>query len=152
MKIKLTTNKRVRLSLNEPFFVPENLVFEFESEYRLEKLLVEVKSNSLSKKYIVTDKRLDLSEFTINPGVIEICIALVINGKIVKRWEIDPIVVEEANHEFVLKDYIESLILPLQAEISELKEENKLLLTSYNELGLKHNELALIVKAIKENY
>ena len=78
--------------------------------------------------------------------------ALIVNGKAVKYWEIEPISVEEVNHEFVLKDYITSLTVPLQAEITALKEQNQTLLNAHNELATNHNELALIVKAIKENY
>ena len=152
MIVNLTENKKVRLDLKEPFFVPEKLVLEFESFYKLEKLSIEVRANEKTKKYIVTNKKLDLSEFAQSPCVIEIGIALIINGKPVKSWEVEPIIVEYIDHELVIKDYITSLTTPLQAEISTLKEQYQTLLNSYNELAQNHNELALIVKAIKENY
>jgi hypothetical protein len=152
MKVKLTANKNVGLNLKEPFFVPEKLSLKFESEYKLDKLAIEVKANEVTKNYIITDKKLDLTEFTQSPCIIEISIALIVKGKAVKSWEIEPILVEEVNHELVLKDYITSLTTPLQAEISTLKEQYQTLLNSYNELAQKHNKLALTVKAIKENY
>lgn len=152
MKIKLTANKRVRLDCKEPFFVPEKLSLKFESEYRLEKLSIEVKANDITKNYIICDKKLDLTEFTQKPCIIEISIALIVDGKAVKHWEIEPITVEEVNHEFVLKNYIESLVTPLQAELLTLKQGYEDLIGYYNTLGANHNELALTVKEIKENY
>ena len=152
MKVKLTANKKVRLEHKEPFFVPEKLSLKFESEYKLNKLSVEVRANEETKNFIVTDKKLDLTEFTQKPCIIEISIALIVDGKAVKSWEIEPIVVEQVEHEFVLKNYIESLITPLQAEFDVLKQGYEDLIGYYNTLGANHNELALTVKEIKENY
>ena len=102
--------------------------------------------------YVVTDKKVDLSEFTKQAGVIEIQVSLVALGKVAKSWEIEPIVVIETEGVFVVKNYLETLIAPIQKTVETLTSKYEGLVGTFNNLAEKHNELAKTVSAVKENF
>ena len=152
MKIKLEYLPIVRLGNTEPFIVPEKLEVEFESVYKLEKLVVEVKKGDEIKKFVVKDQKIDLSEFTKQAGVIEMHVSLMALGKVAKTWEIEPIVVVETEGTFTIKGYIDTILEPYLESVKLLSDNNNEIIEKFNDLAEKHNELALTVKEIKENF
>ena len=156
MIVKLNNSRIVRLGNTEPFIVPENLILEFESAYRLDKLSIVAKQNDKTLKFVSYDKKVDLSEFTKQAGVIEICVSLICNGKVAKVWELEPLIVLEIDGEFQIMEYYnnleESQIKPLATALDAIKSDLSMVKEKTNEFILKHNELAQTVRDIKENY
>lgn len=148
MVVELSYGHIVRLGINEPFIVPEKLEIEFKSIYDLPKLLIVAKQNQTIVKKVVYDAKVDLSELTAQAGVIEISITLINNGSVVKEWEIEPLVVKEIYGTFRLYEYYKSLIESIESNKSNIDT----LLDKTNEYIEKHNELAMTVAEIKENY
>ncbi len=156
MIVELNTMNIVRLGISEPFIVPENLELEFESVYSLDKLLVEVKQNDKKQKFVTYNRKVDISEFTKQGGLIEVAVSLICGGEVVKEWELEPIVVKEINGAFKILDFYENLIdehiLPIKEEFDLINTNILTIKEKTNEFIEKHNELAKTVSAIKENY
>ena len=156
MKTQLNYSRIVRLGNTEPFIVPENLILEFESAYRLDKLLVVAKQNDKTVKIVTYDKKVDLSELTKQAGTIEVSISLICNGKVAKVWELEPLIVLEIDGNFQVMEYYKNLeetqIKPLATALASLQDNFTTVRDKTNEFIVKHNELAETVSAMKENY
>lgn len=148
MIVKLNNSRIVRLGNTEPFIVPENLILEFESVYRLDKLLIVAKQNDKTLKLVSYDKKVDLSEFTKQAGLIEISVSLICNGNVAKSWEIEPLLVIELNGEFQIKEYYKEIT----ETVMKNKEDIATAISKINEFITSHNELAITVRDIKENF
>lgn len=148
MRIQLNYSRIVRLGNTEPFIVPENLILEFESTYKLDKLLVVVKQNDKTEKFVIVDKKVDLSKFTKQAGIIEISVSLICDGKIAKQWEIEPLTVVELDGNFQIKEYYQEIINIVNANTDNITTA----INKINEFIENHNELAMTVHEIKENY
>ncbi len=102
-KLVLGENRLVRM--------PETLIAEEKgkriialesSVYDLGKVTVTIKNGFKQKKLVVTNQKVDITEFCDRACKIEIKVDLIMLGKETKTWYLEPIVVREINGDFEL--------------------------------------------------
>lgn len=146
--------KHARLSNTEPFLTPVNdsLELEFVSAYYvLNDLVVCLKNGTKQGKYRVKGTSFVVPVGYFSAGSLEIGVNLMSQGEIVKHWDCTPITVKEFEGGFCATDALTALshrVADLEKTAKKLDE----IIVQLNKLATKHNELAEIVAAIKENY
>jgi hypothetical protein len=81
----------------------EKNVITFESSsYSLHKLEVVVSNGEKQKTYTVKNKAIDITDLCHKACVIEFAISLIVKGKTVKTWDVEPLVVREVDGTFKL--------------------------------------------------
>jgi hypothetical protein len=102
-------------------------VITFESSaYSLDKLEVIVSNGEKQKTYNVKNKAIDITELCHKACVIEFAIALIVKGKKVKTWDVEPLVVREVDGTFKLLPEITAIredMARLQRVIIELNNK-----------------------------
>lgn len=116
-KVSLGANKFV--SIHDGFMAGEKTVLAFaSSEYALDELHVTITDGTFAKKYIVKDKKFDLTEYCKKACVLEIGVDLVLRGTVAKTWRLEPFVVRE---DFGGYELIPEIAL-LRKEIQTMKQ------------------------------
>lgn len=130
MKIKLALERNKIVRIQGVTIAGEKNVITFESSaYNLDKLEVTVSNGEKQKRYTVKNKAIDITDLCQKACVIEFTVALIGNGKVVKTWDVEPLVVREVDGTFNL--------LP---EITALREDMALLKRIVIELNNKIND------------
>ena len=130
MEIKLSLEKDRIVRIQGVTIAGEKNVITFESgDYSLDKLEVIASNGEKQKTYTVTNKAIDITDLCHKACVIEFAIALIVKGKAVKTWDVEPLVVREVDGIFKM--------LP---EITALREDVTLLKKIVIELNNKIND------------
>lgn len=124
-KVSLGANKFV--GIRDNFFVGKETVLAFESsEYALNELHATITDGTIAKRYVVKDRRFDISEYCTKACVLEVKVDLILNGTVAKTWLLEPFVVREAVGGY-----------ELVPEIALLREEIKTIKQAIKELNTK---------------
>lgn len=130
MEIKLALERDRIVRIQGVTIAGEKNVITFESSaYSLDKLEVIASNGEKQKTYTVKNKAIDITDLCDKACVIEFAIALIVKGKAVKTWEVEPLVVREVDGTFKM--------LP---EITALREDMALLKRIVIELNRKIND------------
>ena len=143
-----------RLANREPFLLPNELKLKFDHVgYDLSNAFITLKNGLVKEKYKFTNPFIVDKKFLFT-GRLFAKLDMYIGDKKVKSWDCLPIEIKETDEAVIAWD----LLSLLEKEIKELKENcvpktafNELL-SKYNVLVDKHNELTETVMQIKENY
>jgi hypothetical protein len=127
-KVLLGADKFV--GIKDRFMAGEETILAFESsEYALDELHATITDGVIAKRHTVKNKRFDISEYCKKETVLEIKVDLVMSGKVVKTWLLEPLVVRENGGGYVL--------IP---EIALLRKEIRTMKKIIKELNSKIND------------
>lgn len=127
-KVTLGTNKFVRIE--DVILAGEKTVLAFESsEYSLGELQATITDGTFAKQYALKDGKFDITEHCKKACVLEIKVALILDGAVAKVWILEPFVVRENGGEYVL--------IP---EIALMRREIRTMKTIIKELNRKIND------------
>lgn len=150
--IELTRNNLARIKEKEPFYLPDNLVLDFEStRYDLSGAFVSLQNGKVKIQQKLTTPFL-VDEKVLFAGVLNIGVHLYENGKNIKSWYCLPLEIMETQHGTIAFDklYEFEKTLNFIKENFVHKEEFIKLEKAYNELAKNHNVLTDTVSDIKE--
>lgn len=126
IKIDLSYNPIIKLA-SEPIVLPaiEPITIEVGSTtYTDLTLRMFVKNNGKSRQYsVLPNFPMDITDL-LSAGVLELTIKSLVNGKVVKSWEAQPLRVEEINGDFRLYD----LYKTLDERITALEKSHEIIL------------------------
>lgn len=121
---------KITLECNASSFVPlsvsagegDEVQIEIVSSYELKKSgRVIVKNNEKTARYIIGENSIDISSFCEKSGKVEIEVVNTVDGEIVRRWTVEPLLVKNINGEFRPIPQITAM----EAEIALLKSAIK---------------------------
>lgn len=152
--IELNQSAIARLTDSKPFLLPDELELEFNcKEYSLKDAFITLQNGKIKGRYKLTQP-FYVDKALLVAGKLNMAIALYIDGEMVKKWDVLPIIIKETVFGITMFDELGEINKKLD-EINKnyvSKEEYVKLLKKTNELIEKQNELADTVSAIKENY
>lgn len=110
-----------RLSEREPYFVAdnENLTLLLDTEYQLADFIADLRNGAAKAKLRQTNKTIEVPTELLKAGQLDIVITQYANGKVAKKWAVEPITIIEQNEGF--EAY--SLINELSAKVKELEQK-----------------------------
>ena len=122
-KVTLGTNKFVRIE--DVILTGEKTVLAFESsEYPLGELQATITDGTFAKQYALDNAKFDITEHCKKACVLEIKIALILDGAVAKAWHLEPFVVRENGGEYVLIPEIALLRREIRTMKKIIKELN----------------------------
>lgn len=89
-----------KMPIDGGLVLPDNLEIEFTSSYAIPELVVFARNGGKSEKTKITDARYTVPDSLMVAGVIEIEVAMIARGELVKRWAVEPLAIREVNGEF----------------------------------------------------
>lgn len=98
--IDLPTIGVAKMPVDGGLVLPDNLEIEFTSSYAIPELVVFARNGEKSEKAKITDARYTVPDSLMVAGVIEIEVAMIARGELVKRWAVEPLAIREVNGEF----------------------------------------------------
>lgn len=114
--IDLTHCPVARVGIDGGVVLPDTLDFVFTSEYALPELLIVARNGDKTEKAKTTDGTYTVPASLLFAGTIEISVSLIARGEIVKRWNLEPILIKEIDGDFTAYAAFETM----QAQIAEL--------------------------------
>ena len=132
LNIKLIGNIG-RLNKREPFIIADNekLVLNFSCATPLTDYYIELKNGDKSAKYRLSSvSSYEVPNELLQAGTLEVTVSLLYCGKIVVTYTVEPIVIALIDNGY--KGF---------AELDEVKAKYDLLMTNYNELVSKINQV-----------
>ena len=120
MKIFLNAGSLAMLESNEPFILPEKIELEFVSRvYKLGTLHISAKNGDTKEAFTLRQAPYNIAlKDTVKAGKIELEIAYLVSGDVVKTWRVPDIIIKDVNHTFEAIPEIEEL----KTEIAKLKQ------------------------------
>ena len=114
--IVLTTCPVARVGIDGGVVLPDTLDFVFTSEYALPELLIVARNGDKTEKTKTTDGTYTVPASLLFAGTIEISVSLIARGEVVKRWNLEPVLIKEIDGDFTAYSAFETM----QAQIAEL--------------------------------
>lgn len=114
--IVLTHCPVARAGLDGAVVLPDTLNIVFASEYALPELLIVARNGDKTEKAKTTDGTYTVPASLLFAGTIEISVSLIARGEVVKRWNLEPILIKEIDGDFTAYAAFETM----QAQIAEL--------------------------------
>lgn len=114
--IELTPCPIARVGIDGGVVLPDTLEFAFVSDYALPELLIVARNGNKKEKIKTTDGTYTVPASLLFAGAIEISVSLIARGEVVKRWNIEPILVKEIDGDFTAYAAFEEM----QEQIAEL--------------------------------
>ena len=114
--IDLTPCPVARVGIDGGVVLPDTLDFVFTSEYALPELLIVARNGDKTEKTKTTDGTYTVPASLLFAGTIEISISLIARGEVVKRWNLEPVLIKEIDGDFTAYAAFETM----QAQIAEL--------------------------------
>jgi hypothetical protein len=152
--IELTRNNLARIKEKEPFYLPDNLILDFEStRYDLSGAFISLQNGKVKIQQKLTSHFL-VDENVLFPGVLNIGIHLYQNGKCIKSWFCLPLEIMETQHGTVAFDKLFEIEKRLKFIEQNLviKKDFENLQEAYNKLAKSHNEAIDTISEIKEKF
>lgn len=122
--IELTPCPVARVGIDGGVVLPDTLEFVFVSDYALPDLLIVARNGNKAEKTKTTDGTYTVPASLLFAGTIEISVSLIARGEVVKRWNIEPILVKEIDGDFTAYAAFEEM----QAQIAELLRRTEITL------------------------
>lgn len=114
--IDLTHCPVARVGIDGGVVLPDTLDFVFTSEYALPELLIVARNGDKTEKAKTTDGTYTVPASLLFAGTIEISVTLIARGEVVKKWNLEPILIKEIDGDFTAYAAFETM----QAQIAEL--------------------------------
>lgn len=114
--IDLTHCPVARAGLDGAVVLPDTLNIVFASEYALPELLIVARNGNILEKTKTTDGTYTVPASLLFAGTIEISVSLIARGEVVKRWNLEPILIKEIDGDLTAYAAFETM----QAQIAEL--------------------------------
>lgn len=114
--IDLTHCPVARVGIDGGVVLPDTLDLIFTSEYALPELLIVARNGDKTEKTKTTDGTYTVPASLLFAGTIEISVSLIARGEVVKRWNLEPILIKEIDGDFTAYAAFETM----QAQIAEL--------------------------------
>lgn len=114
--IDLTHCPVARAGLDGAVVLPDTLNIVFASEYALPELLIVARNGNIIEKTKTMDGTYTVPASLLFAGTIEISVSLIARGEVVKRWNLEPILIKEIDGDFTAYAAFETM----QAQIAEL--------------------------------
>lgn len=114
--IVLTPCPVTRVGIDGGVVLPDTLNIVFASEYALPELLIVARNGNIIEKTKTTDSTYTVPASLLFAGTIEISVSLIARGEVVKRWNLEPILIKEIDGDFTAYAAFETM----QAQIAEL--------------------------------
>lgn len=114
--IDLTPCPIARVGIDGGVVLPDTLDIAFASEYALPELLIVARNGDKTEKTKTTDGTYTVPASLLFAGTIEISVSLITRGEVVKRWNVEPILIKEIDGDFTAYAAIEEM----QTQIAEL--------------------------------
>lgn len=114
--IDLTHCPVARVGIDGGVVLPDTLDLIFTSEYALPELLIVARNGDKTEKTKTTDGTYTVPASLLFAGTIEISVTLIARGEVVKKWNLEPILIKEIDGDFTAYAAFETM----QAQIAEL--------------------------------
>lgn len=114
--IDLTHCPVARAGLDGAVVLPDTLNIVFASEYALPELLIVARNGNIIEKTKTMDGTYTVPASLLFAGTIEISVTLIARGEVVKKWNLEPILIKEIDGDFTAYAAFETM----QAQIAEL--------------------------------
>ena len=114
--IDLTHCPVARVGIDGGVVLPDTLDFVFTSEYALPELLIVARNGDKTEKTKTTDGTYTVPASLLFAGTIGISVSLIARGEVVKRWNLEPVLIKEIDGDFTAYAAFETM----QAQIAEL--------------------------------
>ena len=114
--IDLTHCPVARVGIDGGVVLPDTLDLIFTSEYALPELLIVARNGDKTEKTKTTDGTYTVPASLLFVGTIEISVTLIARGEVVKKWNLEPILIKEIDGDFTAYAAFETM----QAQIAEL--------------------------------
>ena len=96
--------------------LPDTLSVDFKSEYALPELIIHARNGEKTDKEKTRNAVYTVPAELMIPGTLEMDVALISRGEIVKRWAVEPLVIKDIDGDFTAFAAIEEM----QEQIREL--------------------------------
>lgn len=122
--VNLEYNRTAMVEGEHEIMLPEDLRAVFKStSYKLSELVVNVRNGKKIDQVKVKDGVLDLTPYCFG-GMIEMEAALVLRGRVMKKWSVAPILINETDKGFEVFD----AITDLQKRVADLERKTKVIM------------------------
>lgn len=124
MTVHLTASPVAKVPLEGALVLPDTIEVNFSSEYALPELLIAARNGDKIEKTKVTDGHYTVPAALLFAGCVEVSISLISRGEVVKRWNLEPIIIKEIDGDFTAYAGFEDM----QAQIAELFRRTEIII------------------------
>lgn len=124
MTVHLTASPVAKVPLEGALVLPDTIEVNFSSEYALPELLIVARNGKTIVKTKVTDGHYTVPAALLFAGCVEVSISLISRGEVVKRWNLEPIIIKEIDGDFTAYAGFEDM----QAQIAELFRRTEIII------------------------
>lgn len=127
-----------RLSTREPFIIVanEDLTLKFETTVKHDKIVVNISGNGARNAIKCTDDKLVVPREYLAAGSLEIEVAAILNGTLIRSWNVEPILLKEIDTGFAGHAEFEEI----KAELTMIKEQLNNFVSAVNSAQEKTNQ------------
>jgi hypothetical protein len=113
------------------------LILQFESCYDLSKAIIHLQNGALKSKQIPFNRVFEVPKEFLFEGKLFIQVDMIIDGKVVKKWQVPPIRIIEQKEEILFYpelDYLNNMLEEIKKEVTELKNNLLIHIQKSNEI------------------